>query len=146
MNRRDNRMEETEATLTVYFDDPFWVGVLTRREGCRLAAARIVFGAEPRDDEVYALLLRDYFTLRLGGDVDAPRRLIARMNPKRMQRKVSRMVESRGAGTKAQQALKQAHEAVKTERRTVSRRERDAQERRKYELRQQKRMEKHKGH
>ena len=139
-------MEETEATLTVYFDEPFWVGVLTRREGDRLAAARIVFGAEPRDDEVYALLLRDYFTLRPGGDAQAPRHLSARMNPKRMQRAVSRMVEARGAGTKAQQALKQAHEADKAERRTLSRQERDAQAQRKFELRQQKRLEKHRGH
>ncbi len=139
-------MDETEATLTVYFDEPFWVGVLTRREGDRLAAARIVFGAEPRDDEVYALLLRDYFSLRLGGETQAPRRLSARMNPKRMQRAVSRMVDARGAGTKAQQALKQAREAEKAERRTLSRQERDAQAQRKFELRQQKRMEKHRGH
>lgn len=51
-------METTSLTLTVFFDDPFWVGVFERADGGRLSVCRVVFGAEPRDAEVLALVLR----------------------------------------------------------------------------------------
>lgn len=50
-------METIFARLTVYFDDPFWVGVYERQENGRLSACRLVFGAEPKDYEVYAHML-----------------------------------------------------------------------------------------
>ena len=46
-------MDESYVMLTVYFDDPFWVGVFERAEGGKLSAARITFGAEPKDHEVW---------------------------------------------------------------------------------------------
>ena len=139
-------MCETEAMLTVYFDDPFWVGVLTRREGHTLTAARIVFGAEPKDYEVYERLLRCYGALRFGGSIAAESREAARVNPKRMQREASRLLENTGAGTKAQQALAQAREETKQTRLAVSREAREAEEQRRFDLRQAKRREKHRGH
>ncbi len=50
-------MCENETTLTVYFEPPFWVGVFARREGGARTAAKVTFGVEPRDQEVYALIL-----------------------------------------------------------------------------------------
>ena len=50
--------------LTVVFDDPFWVGVFTRQEGGGLTAARTVFGAEPKDYEVYEYFLANWYSLR----------------------------------------------------------------------------------
>ena len=41
-----------KVTLTVYFDDPFWVGVFERVENGKLSACKVTFGAEPRDVEV----------------------------------------------------------------------------------------------
>lgn len=35
-------------TLTVFFEDPFWVGVFEYVEGSRLSASKVTFGAEPR--------------------------------------------------------------------------------------------------
>ncbi len=40
--------------LTVYFEEPFYVGVLERRLGDQLSVARMVFGPEPSDAQVYA--------------------------------------------------------------------------------------------
>ena len=37
------------VTLTVYFDDPFWVGVFERMDGGKLSACKVTFGAEPKD-------------------------------------------------------------------------------------------------
>ena len=50
-----------------------------------------------------------------------------------------------GIGTKAQQALKLQHEQNKLERKTISREQREAEKERQYELRQQKKRDKHRG-
>ena len=42
-------MESTSASLTVFFEDPFWVAVYQRMECGRLRAAKVVFGKEPKE-------------------------------------------------------------------------------------------------
>jgi len=66
-------------------------------------------------------------------------------NPKRAKREARRQVQNIGIGTKSQQALKLQQEQWKTERKTVSREEREAEKQRRFELKQQKRKEKHRG-
>ena len=39
------------STLTVYHDGQFWVGLAEHVEDGRYGAARIVFGAEPPDED-----------------------------------------------------------------------------------------------
>ena len=50
-------METAKAKLTVLFDPPFWIGLFERERAGRYEACRVVFGAEPRDIEVYACIL-----------------------------------------------------------------------------------------
>ena len=66
-------------------------------------------------------------------------------NPKRMRRQACRELRQPGIGTKSQLALKLQQEERKTQRRTVSRRQREAEKQRLFDLKQQKRKEKHKG-
>ena len=49
-----------EARLTVYFDDPFWVGVFERVEDGKLSVCKVTFGAEPKDYEVLEFVLEHY--------------------------------------------------------------------------------------
>ena len=53
---------------------------------------------------------------------------------------------SQGIGTKSQQALKMQQERNKVERKQLSKAEREAERQRKFDLRQTKKKEKHKGH
>ena len=66
-------------------------------------------------------------------------------NPKRMKRRVRRELKDSGMGTKSQQALKLQQEQMKTDRKVVSREKREAEARRQFELKQQKKKEKHRG-
>ena len=52
------------SRLTILFEDPFWIGLYEREDDTGYAVCRIVFGAEPRDQEVYAYLLEHWRTLR----------------------------------------------------------------------------------
>ena len=138
-------METTGVRLTVFFEDPFWVGVFERRDGSGLAVSRVVFGAEPKDAEVWNFVLHGYYRLRFSPAVDAPVRERA-VNPKRMQRQAHRQTQSAGVGTKSQQALQLQREQMKTERHQQTREQLLAEQERQYALRQQRRKEKHRGH
>ena len=45
-------MDIVSGKLTVYFEEPFWVGVFERIESGKLSVAKVTFGAEPKDYEI----------------------------------------------------------------------------------------------
>ncbi|CUO53822.1 MAG: YjdF family protein [Clostridium sp.] len=137
-------MDKVSVKLTVFFEEPFWIGVFERISEGKLSACKMTFGAEPKDYEVYAFILKNYDQLRFSQAVAADVKEAGR-NPKRVQREVHKQVQNTGIGTKSQQALKLQQEQRKTERRTVSREQRETEKQRQFELKQQKRKEKHKG-
>lgn len=51
------RKTRVSSTLTVYFDGQFWVGMAELVEKGQLRACRIVFGAEPSNEEVLDFVL-----------------------------------------------------------------------------------------
>ena len=64
--------------LTVLFEPPFWIGLCEREEDGQYAVCRIVFGTEPREQEVYAFVLANWHRLRfspaLAAETTAERR------------------------------------------------------------------------
>lgn len=140
-------MRMVKSRLTVYFDDPFWVGVYEREADGRYEACKITFGAEPKDCEVYAFLLENWRRLRFSTPVKAARNTEAKcLNPKRERREIARTLQMRGTGTKAQQALAAQHSEGKAARKAASRAEKEREAAERYALRTQKRKEKHRGH
>ena len=137
-------MDKVSGRLTVFFEEPFWVGVFERISEGGLSACKVTFGAEPKDYEIYDFVLKKYGRLRFSPDVATDVREAGR-NPKRVQREARKQVESTGIGTKSQQALKLQQEQWKTERKNANRERREAEKERKFELKQQKRKEKHRG-
>lgn len=136
-------MDERKNQLTVYFEDPFWVGVLERVEDGALSVCKVTFGAEPKDYEVWDFVLKYYDRLEFSPSVAVAAAKKNMGNPKRQQREARKQT---AAGTKAQQALQLQREERKLTRKTVSREQREAEQARRFALRQQKRKEKHRGH
>ena len=132
------------SRLVVYFEEPFWVGVFEKTENGALSAAKVTFGAEPKDCEVLEFVQKHYFSLSFSPAVETAVREIKR-NPKQMQQEVGRQVKETGIGTKSQQALKLQQEQNKQARREKSREQRLAEAERMFELKQQKKKEKHRG-
>ena len=139
-------MQTTKCTLTVFFEDPFWVGVYERVTNDTLEVCKITFGAEPKDTDVYSFLLENWALLRFSPPVPYTGRACATLNPKRMQRAIQRQMHRQGVGTKSQQALKLQKAEVKAARKEKSRAQRDAEREQQFTQKQQKRKEKHKGH
>ena len=138
-------MDKTREMLTVYFEEPFWVGIFERISGGMLTVCKVTFGAEPKDYEVQEFILKHYSRLRFSPAVEIKVRSAAD-HPKRRMRNAKKQLEHSGVGTKSQQALQRQREESKTERRRCGRRQKEAEEQRKFDLKQQKRREKHRGH
>ena len=134
-------MDKVNGKLTVFFEEPFWVGIFERIEDGKLSVAKVTFGAEPKDYEVQEYIQKCYFSLKFSSVVETVVKDIKR-NPKRMQREVKKQMLEIGIGTKSQQALEQN----KQERKEKSRKRKEAEEQRMFELKQRKKREKHKGH
>ena len=48
-------MDKVNGKLTVYFEEPFWIGVFERIEDGKLSVAKVTFGAEPKDYLLFRL-------------------------------------------------------------------------------------------
>ena len=129
----------------MYFEEPFWVGVFERTENGRLSVCKVTFGAEPRDYEVWEFLLKYHDKLTFGAAIASERKKTAD-NPKRRLREARQQLCVSGVGTKAQQALQMQREEMKTERKQISKAAREAERQRQFDLKRQKRKEKHRGH
>ena len=138
-------MDKVNGKLTVYFEEPVWVGIFERIEDGKLFVAKVTFGAEPKDYEVLEYVQKYYVSLKFSPAVDTVVKDINR-NLKRMQREARKQMQKTGIGTKSQQALKLQQEQNKQERKIRSKEKKEAEELRKFEMKQQKKREKHKGH
>ncbi len=138
-------MDRINGKLTVFFEEPFWVGVFERMIDGQLSVCRVTFGSEPRNFQVWEFILRQYANLKFSPAVKTEIKQVAN-NPKRRQRNARKQLQNSGIGTKSQQALQKQREEMKTERRQKNRERREEEKQRKFQLKQQKRKEKHRGH
>ncbi|MGN1008465.1 MAG: YjdF family protein [Butyricicoccus sp.] len=115
-------MDTEYGTLTVFFEKPFWVGVFERVSNGK-----------------------HYHKLAFSSAIESVVKKTAD-NPKRRQREARKQICASGIGTKSQQALQMQWEEIKSERKQISRQQREAEKQRQFDLKQQKRKEKHRGH
>ncbi|MCR4803781.1 MAG: YjdF family protein [Lachnospiraceae bacterium] len=138
-------MGKVSNRLTVYFENPFWVGVFERVEHEKISVMKVTFGAEPKEHEIQEFILKNYYNLQFSPTLDTVVKE-AKKNPKRMQREVKKQMQEKGIGTKSQQALKLQQEQNKLVRKERKRERKEEEALRRFTLKQQKKREKHKGH
>jgi hypothetical protein len=135
-----------EGKFTVYFDDPFWIGVCERQDEDGYSVARVVFGGEPSDAALYQFILKNYRQFIFSRPSKDEKAESKPLNFKRAQREARRVQQNAGIGTKAQEALKAALAQNKQERQEYSKVQREAESEQRFLQRQQKKREKHRGH
>lgn len=136
-------------TATIFFETRYWVGTFERTDKEGYAVARHIFGAEPSDPEIYDFVLNHYHELNFG-ELKAVSIQIRRMNPKRVQREVRRemekLKETARPSTLAQDYMREEIERKKKEKTSVSSAEKQARKDEQFEIKQQKKKEKQRGH
>ena len=138
-------MDRNVSSFTVLFQPPFWVGIAQRWSGEGYQAARVVFGTEPTEPQLYGWVLREWHRLRFSEPSAEKPPETDPKNPKRLQREAHAAAGARGVGTKAQEALSRQREQEGLARQTQSRAQRQEEAERKFRLRQQKKREKKRG-
>lgn len=138
-------MKHSSGKLTVFFEDPFWVGVFERREKGYLEISKIVFGPCPRNEEIYELILSEYSTLSFQKVRSEEIVVEKNTNPKRRQREAKKQVENKGVSTKSQEAMKLLQAQGKAARKKESRLQKLQKQRELFEKKRQRKKEKHRG-
>jgi len=59
------------GTLTVLFEDPFWIGLFEQTDHEGLHVCKVTFGAEPTDKEVMAFIDKNWHLLQFSQAVEA---------------------------------------------------------------------------
>ncbi len=133
-------------SFTVFFEDPFWVGLFESTDDGTVKYARVVFGKEPTDAELYDYLKKNYDKLQFSEAVPVTRELKPVTNPKRRQREAGREIH-RTSGTKrsweAAKLLEQ--QGKKKQKQTGKKALKEEKDSYKYAVKQEKRKEKHRG-
>ena len=67
--------------LTVFFEEPFWVGIFERVENGKLSVSKVTFGTEPKDYEIWEFVLKEYDRLRFSPSVEVTEKELTK-NPR----------------------------------------------------------------
>ena len=138
-------MDRNVGSFTVLFQPPFWVGIAERWETEGYSAARVVFGPEPTDAQIYQWLEREWHRLNFSPAAEGERPAAERKNPKRTQREAQAAIRDRGVSTRAQEALSRQREQEGAARKREAKGRREQERQAKYLLRQQKKRAKKRG-
>ncbi|RXZ53424.1 DUF2992 family protein [Senegalimassilia faecalis] len=133
------------SALTVFHDGQFWVGLAEHVEDGRHGAARIVFGAEPSDEEILQLVTSKWAKLAFFGH-DSTEASRPAKNPKRRAREAAKALKRPAMSPKAQQALANQQETMKRESAQARSQRRADEAEARFEQRKLKRKQKHRGH
>lgn len=138
----------SKINLTVLFNEPFWIGIFEIIENDEYKVCKVTFGPEPKAEETYELILHNFYSLNFSNPISSQEKNIIekRQNPKRLQKKIQKEINTHEIGTKAQIAIKIQHEQLKVEHKKKSKEQKEQEEQRKLYLKKKKKLEKHKGH
>ncbi|KDR96683.1 Protein of unknown function [Peptoclostridium litorale DSM 5388] len=137
---------KVKGSLTVFFEGQFWVGIFESSSGGKYEVARVIFGPEPKDGEILDLINKRFNSIVFGKPVSDHKIVEKEISPKRLQRKIKKELQSTGIGTKAQNAIKKQREGQKLQRKEKSKEMKKVEKDRQFEIRQQKRKDKKRGH
>ncbi|MNI36095.1 hypothetical protein D3C73_901360 [compost metagenome] len=133
--------------LTVFFNGQYWVGVVESQVGSSLRACQFLFGAEPKDGEILEFVHYKMLDLLASSQqqVEICPNTAKRINPKRLARQVAKEIQMRGVSTAAQEAMRLELETRKKEKKILNKTMLEEMKEYKYQLKQQKAKEKHRG-
>ena len=98
-------MDRVMTKLTVFFEEPFWVGVFEKTWDEKVSVSKFTFGTEPKDYEIYHFIQEKYYDIQFSPAVSTVTKNV-KYNPKKMMRLVKKQVSEKGIGTKSQQVRK----------------------------------------
>ena len=141
-----NNSLSTNCKFTVLFENPFWVGIIERNDDLGYSVARIVFGSEPTEVQLYEYIQKEYKNIRFSKPIKNYQPKEEVHNYKRTQREIKQVMSKIQISSKAHEAMRLELENNKQTRKELSKSERDAEEAKQRQIREERKKEKHRGH
>lgn len=133
-------------TLTVFFEDPFWVGIFIITEESKSRYCKVTFGKEPSDAELYEFCRNNFARLEFTDAYQSGTEKPEAVNPKRRKRQIGRELNGRSGARKSYEAIKESiRQNEKKARRKESRIRINETGEHVFQVKQQKHKDKHKG-
>jgi hypothetical protein len=135
-----------DGKCTIFYEEPFWVGVFERYDENSCSIARYVFGSEPTDALLLQFSKQYGHWLTFGSHYSAHEVEEQNISFKRRQRQARKQIQQKGVGTFAQRALQAERERLKQFNQEKTREEKRSEEQEKFLLAQARKKKKHCGH
>jgi hypothetical protein len=133
-------------TLTVFFEDPFWVGLFAVAEEGKSRYCKVTFGKEPSDAEIYEFCRNNFARLEFTDAYQSGTEKPEALNPKRRKRQIGRELSGRSGVRKSYEAIKESiQQNEKKARRKESKIIKNETADHVFQVKQQKHKEKHRG-
>ncbi len=85
----------TTGSLTILFEDPFWIGLFEVTDEDGLHVCKVTFGAEPTGQEIIEFVEKDLHKLEYSKGIEAKSLLETRKSPKRQLREARKQMMPR---------------------------------------------------
>ncbi|MGC6768345.1 YjdF family protein [Enterococcus sp. LJL51] len=136
--------------LTIYFNGQYWSGLVEYVDSEQhLRVYQHIFGSEPKDEEVYQFVITQLpVLLEQEWHSQIKKEQIEKkpINPKRIQRMIEKQKRQPILSTKSQAAIAEQQESLKLLRKQKKRKRTIEKKQQIFEKKQEKRLEKRKGH
>lgn len=136
-----------ESLFTVYFDDPYWVGIIELTVDDTYSVARIVFGSEPTDAQILEYLAKNYpknVHFSKGLEIHNQKHK-DHIKPKCRQREAANLLARKGSSTKSQETIQRSYEDYKQAKQQEKRQLKDESAALKYLQKTEKKKQKKRG-
>ncbi len=98
-------MKKISGKLTVFFENPVWVGIFENFENDNLSVCKVAFGSEPKEYKIYDFILKKFYNLRFSNEMKSNLREKAK-NPKRRQQEIKKELQIKKFLKKSEKILK----------------------------------------
>jgi hypothetical protein len=133
------------SVFTIFFEDPFWVGILEENYDEKNYMGKHIFGAEPSNSDLIQFYIYEFDKIKKikisESNIEAKK-----MSFKKSLNKAKKIQDKKGIGTKSQNLFQKAFEETMDIKKKLSRAGERADKEEKYIKKQEKKLEKRKGH
>lgn len=133
--------------VTIQHNGRFFEAIFERNDDQGVAVCRHIFGSEPSDPEIYEFILHHYHQLKFSTPLQFEL-VIKRKKFKRMMREVKKEMSKprEHRETRSHELLREEMEKNKKTRKKISKKQKQQAIEDKFQLKQLKRKQKHRGH
>jgi len=145
LNNKNDEIKCVTSVFTVFFEDPFWVGVLEENYNGINYMGKHIFGAEPSNSELLLFYVYEFENIKKIkiSETDIKTK---KMNFKKSISKSRKTQNKIGVGTKSQNLFKIAFEKTMCIKKKEMKLEEIMNNEEKYKKKQEKKLDKKKGH